>query len=267
VGAVADAHAVDEAAPFVRHVECADCHDAHEATSTVAAAPDVYGSILGTYGTAVTNTGPGVSVTYADQKPVAYEYQLCLKCHSAYLDGAGLEGSADIGAEVNAANASVHAVEAPPTVTAFSPRSGSFEAGWDNDATLYCIDCHSAAGTPAVAGPHASSEAPVLVSPYLGVAPSNVAGLCYDCHKYTTYYDPTSVEDTGTAASWFADAADGPLHGLHVREHGFGCASCHASHGSPTNERLIRGSVVFTPNATGGSCTGPCHPGGVTYTR
>lgn len=268
-GVVADAHAVNESAPLTRHVECADCHDPHEATSTVAAAPDVYGRILGTYGTSVTNTGPGASVTYADAKPVASEYQLCLKCHSAYTGTTGLEGSADIGAEVNAANASVHAIEEPPTVTATSPRSGSFVAPWDNDTTLYCIDCHTAAGVPAVDGPHASSEAPILASPYLGVTPSSPAGLCYDCHKYETYFDTLpSVDDTGTAASWFYDAADGPLHGLHVRDHGFGCASCHDSHGSPTNASLVRGpAIAFAPNAAGGSCTGPCHPGGVTYTR
>jgi predicted CXXCH cytochrome family protein len=140
---------------------------------------------------------------------------------------------------------------------------------------LYCIDCHSVAGEdPAVAGPHTSNEAPILKSPYLGALPSDADALCYDCHKYTTYYDLTSLEDTGTAASWFYDATAGPLHGLHVRDHGFGCASCHASHGSPVNERLVRDTVTFEVTADGGSCIGPCHVSpdggttpGVTYTR
>ena len=271
VGAIEDAHVSDEAAPFVRHVECADCHNSHEATSTVGVAPAAYGLILGTYGTAVTNSGPGDAVTYGDAQPVSYEYELCLTCHSAYQDAAGLEGAADIGAQVNAENASVHAVQAAVSIPA---QDDSFEAGWSGTSVLYCIDCHSVAGeSPAVAGPHASSEAPILKSPYLGVLPDNADALCYDCHKYTTYYDLTSLEDTGTAASWFYDAAAGPLHGLHVRDHGFGCVACHASHGSPVNERLVRDAVTFEVTVGGGSCIGPCHPSpdgtapGVTYTR
>lgn len=262
VGAVADAHAAGETPPFTRHVECADCHDAHEATSTAGVRPGAYGRITGTSGASVTNTGPGSQTTFTDTTAVAYEYELCLKCHSAYVGTAGREGAADIAAEVNAKNASVHAVQAAVTVNA---RSGSFVAPWDNGSMLYCIDCHTAAGAPAVAGPHTSSEAPILKRPYLGVSPDDPAGLCYDCHRFSVYY--SSVDDTLTAASWFSDAADGPLHGLHVRDHGFGCAACHASHGSPTNERLVREAIGYLTNASGGSCVGPCHPGGVSYVR
>ena len=272
VGAVESAHVATESASFTRHVECADCHNAHEATSTVGIAPDVYGRILGTWGTALTSTGAGSSATYADAEPVAAEYQLCLKCHSAYLDADGLEGAADIGAEVNPGNESVHAVTGSVTTSVPADSFVSATPAWTSSTVLYCTDCHTVAGVaPAIAGPHTSREAPILKSPYLGTVPSDLAMLCYDCHKYSVYY--TSAEDTGTAASWFADADAGPLHALHVRDGGFGCQTCHASHGAETNDRLIRDAISFSIEPTGGACIGPCHPSpngtdpGVVYER
>ena len=264
-GAVGDTHVSTETAPFVRHVECADCHNAHEATSTVAAAPAAYGRIFGTFGASVTHTGPGDASAYADAQPVGAEYELCYKCHSAYQDGTGLEGSADIAADFNAENASVHAVEEPVATTV---NAETFVGDWDNDSVLYCIDCHAIADpTPPAAGPHASAEAPILRLPYLGTVPSDSALLCYDCHKRTVYY--TGSEDTTSASgSFFWDAEAGALHTLHVRDGGFGCASCHASHGSPDNEALVRGAIDFARVGAGGTCVGPCHPTpGVAYER
>lgn len=250
VGAVPDAHAVDETAPVVRHVECVDCHNSHETTSTVGVAPAAYGRILGTN---------GATAALADAEPIADEYELCYKCHSAYQDPAGLEGSTDISAFFDSGNASMHAVEAAQTTTI---DSGTFEGPWTQDSVLYCIDCHTAPGAdPAVAGPHTSSEAPILRLPYLGVAPSNPDGLCYGCHKYDVYYG-------GWAGSAFTDDALGDLHKRHVQSQGFGCATCHASHGAPDNERLIRGPVAYIDyNAATRTCVGACHPApGKTYT-
>ncbi|HSQ22649.1 MAG TPA: hypothetical protein VLQ52_07635, partial [Coriobacteriia bacterium] len=266
VGAVEDAHVSTETAPFTRHVECADCHNVHETTSTVAAAPDAYGRILGTW---------GATASLVDAQPIASEYELCYKCHSAYQNEAGLEGAADISADFDAGNTSVHAVEQAVATTINLGTFVDDGAVWNNDSVLYCIDCHSIAGaTLPVAGPHTSSEAPILKSPYLGVLPSDSDLLCYDCHEYSTYFDVTSLEDTGTAASWFYNATAGALHGLHVRDHGFGCASCHASHGSVVNEALVRDAIDFERDLIGGSCIGPCHPSpdlgitpGITYTR
>ncbi len=252
VGAVASAHAVGENPPTVRHVECVDCHNAHEATSTVAAAPNAYGRIRGTSG--ATSARIGI-------RPIVYEYELCYKCHSSYLSAAGLEGAEDISAELSAANASTHAVVAPGGTTI---NAGTFEAGWSATSRVFCVDCHSVSGAaPAVKGPHASSEAPILRSPYLGTTPSNADGLCYDCHKYTVYY--TGAQDTTvTTGSGFWDATAGALHRRHTAIHGFGCAACHDSHGVLGNARLIRPAITY--NRLARSCTGPCHPGGVTYT-
>jgi predicted CXXCH cytochrome family protein len=270
-GAIPDAHSADEAAPLLRHVECADCHDAHEATSTPtfasAVAPAAYGRLLGVFGVSVTNIGPGTSITYGTRQPVLAEWEVCLKCHSAYSGAAGLEGGRDIASEVNTRNVSVHAVQESVTTSA---NSGSFTLGWDNDSVLYCVDCHDTASVTlgAVRGPHVSTEAPILKRPYRAALPGDSGMLCYACHKYSTYFDATGVADTGAAASWFRDAADGPLHGLHVRDQGFACASCHTSHGSPTKDRLIREGITFSVDSVGGSCIGPCHPApGVSYVR
>ena len=262
VGAVEDAHVSTETAPFPRHVECSDCHNSHEATSTVSAAPDAYGRILGTF---------GATAALLDAQPIASEYELCYKCHSAYQDADGLEGAVDVSDSFDAANASVHAVEQSVTTTI---NAGTFVDSWDNDSVLYCIDCHSIAGaTPPVAGPHTSSEAPILKSPYLGVLPSDADLLCYDCHEREVYY--TGSEDTTSATgSFFWDADAGALHSLHVADQGFGCVSCHASHGSVVNEALVRDAIDFERDLTGGSCIGPCHPSpdlgitpGITYAR
>ncbi|MDO8847994.1 MAG: cytochrome c3 family protein [Coriobacteriia bacterium] len=251
VGVREDAHEVDEAAPVLRHVECVDCHNSHEATSTVGIAPAAYGRILGTN---------GATAALVAAEPVTNEYELCYKCHSAYQDEAGLEGSSDISALFDAGNASMHAVEQAQTTTI---NVETFEDSWDEDSVLYCIDCHATAeATPEVAGPHSSAEAPILRSPYLGVAPSNMDGLCYDCHKYAVYY--TGADDTVAATgSAFRNGAV-VLHNLHVADHGFGCAACHDTHGVEDNERLIRDTIDF--DAATRTCEGACHPLGITYT-
>ncbi|MDI6712544.1 MAG: cytochrome c3 family protein [Anaerosomatales bacterium] len=259
VGAVAGSHNSTETAPFARHVECVDCHDPHEATSTVAAAPAVYGALKGVFGVAVTNIGAGSAITYAQAQPIANEYEVCFKCHSGY---GGWPGVRDVASEVNTQNVSVHAVEASRLASA--PAS-TFEAGWAPDSVLYCGDCHGTADAGIPAGPHVSSASPLLKRPVFGVTVSDSGMLCYACHKRSIYY--TGADDTGTA-SLFYDAAEGALHARHTLGAGLSCAACHVSHGSPTEDRLTRADVGLTRAPSGGSCVGSCHPGaGASYTR
>lgn len=259
VGSVAGSHDSTETAPFTRHVECVDCHDPHEATSTVAAAPAVYGTLKGVFGVAVTNTGPGAAIAYAQAQPVAYEYEVCFKCHSGY---GGWSGVRDIASEVNTRNASIHAVEGSRLASA--PAS-TFEAGWAADSVLYCGDCHGTADAGMPAGLHVSSASPLLKRPVAGVPVGDPAMLCYACHKRSVYY--TGVEDAG-AASLFYDGVKGALHAKHTLGAGLSCAACHVSHGSPTEDRLARVDVGLTLVPAGGSCVGACHPGaGASYTR
>ncbi len=265
VGAVAAAHNSTETPSFVRHVECVDCHDPHEATSTVGIAPLVYGRLKGVFGVTITNTGSGTSITYGDAQPVVREYEVCLKCHSGYSD---LEGGRNIASEVNAQNASVHAVEG---AFASDANASTFETGWDATSVVYCVDCHDSADNRvgAVRGSHVSTAAPILARPYLGALPGDANLLCYKCHKRTVYF--TGGADTGTESLFYDGALTKPaLHSLHVSDHGFGCATCHVSHGSPTEDRIMRADVGYTLNAgTGGTCDNTCHPSPSTqtYTR
>ncbi|MHB1342609.1 MAG: cytochrome c3 family protein [Coriobacteriia bacterium] len=265
VGAVADSHNSTETPAFTRHVECVDCHDPHEATSTVAAAPAVFGQLKGVFGTSLVNNTAGANITYDDAQPVANEYEVCFKCHSGY---SSLEGGRNIASEVNTQNASVHAIE--ETYVADAPTS-TFETGWDNDSVLFCSDCHGNADTSAgaVKGAHVSPAAPLLVGPYLGTLPADGTLLCYDCHKESVYLTGPPV-DNGTASLFYdGDLAKPQLHSLHVNDHGFGCATCHVSHGSPTENRLMRADTGYALNlGVGGTCENACHlfPGN-TYTR
>jgi hypothetical protein len=73
---------VDEFAGVLnRHAECSDCHSPHTLTSVNAAPTDsgwlASGALTGTAGVAAT-------APLAWKDPLAYEYELCLKCHSSY---------------------------------------------------------------------------------------------------------------------------------------------------------------------------------------
>lgn len=259
VGAVAGAHVATETPPFPRHVECADCHDPHEATSTAVVAPAVYGRLEGVHGAAVSNTGLGGSITYSDARPVAYEYEVCFKCHSGY---AGWTGVRDIASEVNTRNISVHSIEESRLT---SVPASTFESGWAADSVLFCVDCHGTADAGWPAGLHASSASPLLKRPYVGVDTGDARMLCYACHKRSVYF--IGADDTGTA-SLFYDATSGALHATHTDDAGISCGACHTSHGSPTEARLARTDLGFSLEATGGACTNACHPApGVSYTR
>ncbi len=192
VGAVEDTHVSTETASFERHVECVDCHNVHEATSTPAPAPLAYGAIKGTQGVSVANS-PAGQITYTQKPRIDNEYELCMKCHSGW---SASTDTRNIAKEIDTRNASVHAIE--ETSTTSNATAGSFVSGWGNDSVLHCRDCHGTADKTAVQGPHASDQAPLLVKPYWGVTPSDASQLCFDCHRREVYF--TGAED-GVPAS------------------------------------------------------------------
>lgn len=262
VGAVDGAHLSTEGSLAARHVECPDCHNAHEATSTVAAAPDSYGAILGTWGVSVTNVSD-VLVTFAEEQGVTTEYGLCFKCHSGW---AALGSSRDLSYDFNPLNLSEHAVEEASTDSEATP--GSFVGGWGNDSVLFCIDCHSMSEPLEASGPHASDEAPILVSPYLGTRPESAELLCYDCHDYDVYYSGVA-DGVPASTSGFYDpslaAGRQKLHAFHDGTMGHGCAACHVGHGTRNESHLIRDEVGYTHSVSGGDCANDCHTGGVSH--
>jgi hypothetical protein len=263
IGGVPDVHVSTEAVAAQCHVECPDCHNAHEATSTVAAAPNAYGQILGTWGVSVTNVST-TTIQYTEKRGVDYEYELCFKCHSGW---ATLDGARNLAFEFNTLNPGEHSVQATPTDSAAN--AGSFVSGWGNDTILYCVDCHGVSASNEPSGTHASDEGPLLKEPYLGTPMSDSGLLCYSCHKYAVYY--TGASDTGSSASLFRDQDLGTratLHEFHSNTLGYGCSACHVGHGNRNERHLIRDDVSYDHAASGGSCTNDCHGGAAnTYTR
>jgi predicted CXXCH cytochrome family protein len=259
VGAVAGSHVSTETAGFARHVECVDCHNVHESDTTPAAAPAVYGALKGTWGVSIENSPPG-SITYTEKRGVAYEYELCLKCHSSW---SATGQTRNIAEEFDTRNASFHAVEASSTVS--QATDGSFVSGygWSNASMVYCDDCHGDSVSAEPKGPHVSDASPLLARVFAGTVSSTPSALCYACHRYDVYYTGTA---DGVAAStslfYDADLANPALHSYHVSGLKLGCESCHISHGG-TQPHLIRTEVGYTATSTGGSCDNACHTTGV----
>lgn len=261
------AHISTETAGFPRHVECVDCHNPHEATTTVAAAPLAYGSIAGAWGVSIQNAPVG-SITYGEQHGITAEYQLCLKCHGQW----SAPGSTrDIASEVDTRNPSTHGIEAAPTNSEAS--YGSFVAkvpAWTNSSVMYCVDCHGNSSSTQTVGPHTSQEAPLLSQPYYGTPSSDSSNLCYKCHTFALYYSGTGDGVSGTGSNFYdasLPAAQRALHHFHVSDKGEGCGACHVTHGSRVQPHLLRDDIGYTHNAPsptddpGGSCQNGCHAG------
>ncbi len=253
-----DSTEVGSPTPLARHVVCTDCHNVHTATDAVATAPVVPGPIVGTWGVAVTNNSVS-SITYTEQRGIQYEYQLCFKCHSPWAD---LRGGRNVAAEFNTNNASVHAVESSTTNSAVPDGTWTPGKSLSNTTLLYCIDCHGDSVSSQAPGPHRSNDAPLLVSPLLGVRATDTSGFCYGCHLKAVYSDgasPASLFSNGTTSE----------HALHVGTGGFSCTDCHVSHGSSANRALLRDDIGWVAASNGGSCANSCHTSGAShaYTR
>jgi len=269
VGVVEDTHVSTEVATLTRHVECTDCHNVHEATSTPTVAtgtpPAVLGALTGAWGVEVYNGPTPGTITFTERRGVLYEYEVCLKCHSQWSE---LEGSRDISSEVDTRNASFHAVEASSAVA--QNTEGSFVTttpAWTSESQVYCTHCHGNADDAEPAGPHTSAEAPIVNSPYWGVTPDLADLLCYDCHKYTVYYSGTEDGIAESTSNFYDGAATEPrLHRQHVfggsTGLGYGCEACHVTHGGQV-QHLIRADVGFTHSGSGGgTCDNACHSTG-----
>ena len=262
-------HVSTEVAGFEPHVDCSDCHNVHASTAETATAPMAYGAIRGTWGVSVDNAPVGF-ITYTEKRGVANEYEVCLKCHSGW---APLPGRRNIAGEVDTRNASVHAIEAPSTVS--NATQGSFVAHtptWSNDSVLYCTDCHGQGDATAALGPHSSPFGSLTKKAYFGISSGNVDGLCLECHDSAVYVEGTNDGLPASTSHFYEVTQAGndiaKKHRVHVSQLGIGCGACHASHGSeaatstPSQPHLIRSDVGYTAGATGGTCTNACHGGG-----
>ncbi len=203
-----------------RHSECGDCHNSHNATSTLSTQTSTGWTVSGREaaisGVAVTNGAAGAAPAYklltgAVGSQPTREYEVCFKCHSGWTvlpSNAGQPPSRqmlDKAIEFNPSNASYHPVEAAGTnattamadsLVGTSPfKQWNFTTG----GTVRCVNCHGDPdkydGTsPPAAGsdlaPHASQYAGILLRNYRDrvLKPSTEAyaaadfALCYLCH-------------------------------------------------------------------------------------
>jgi hypothetical protein len=178
------------------NIECASCHNPHDATAATAIQTTTGWTVSGAQstvaGVAVTNGAANTTPTYTIQDGTyghqpTREYELCLACHagSALASNAGQPPSRyelDKGVELNPANSSYHPVEAAGTNTTaamtLSLSGTSPYKQWDfaTDGTVRCVSCHADSSnyvaqqpTPQPSPPAAGSDLAPHTSPYRGI--------------------------------------------------------------------------------------------------
>lgn len=199
----------------IKHIECADCHNAHASNSLTANAPLVKGANFNV---------KGVNQTGMEIYPAINEYEICFRCHAdnpvtpiytiRYL------GTANTRADFDTSNISYHPVMEEGKNS--NPRG--LITPYTSSSIIYCSSCHASDGTNAPAGPHGSiyprilkanynlEKTPQLGKSWQSLIQRNYA-LCFECH------DISSVTD---------------IH-MNISEGHFmetiGCNTCHDPHG------------------------------------
>ncbi|HEY3381070.1 MAG TPA: cytochrome c3 family protein [Vicinamibacterales bacterium] len=213
-----------------RHVDCADCHNSHGASSGLHAsgvnsiASGVLAGVSGvepaTYPAALPLTGtyPMTSASqsgYTISGSAAREYQICFKCHSSYAFGPTPPNApsggpeTDVAAAVNPNNRSYHPVVGPPHLRV---PATNLLAPWNTTTSatrMYCTDCHGnneTTGASVPQGAHGSTNAYMLrfanatwntTSPTISVA----TGFCFNCHSASTIRSTNTVHNVSSHAS------------------------------------------------------------------
>lgn len=219
-----------------RHVSCADCHVAH-VSAPGAPLRGARGYIPGLARARLVGLPPtGLRLGRASE-----EYELCYLCHS---DSANLPpDSSNMGELFNPGNESYHPVETPGR----SANVPSLVRALSVSSRIKCSDCHGN-NDPSPRGPHGSDYAPILVAEYRtddGPEDPRRYELCYMCHDRRSILGDESFI----------------RHNLHVVQQATSCFTCHGSHGSRDNPRLIEfNTLVVEPSPTSG---GPDYVPGV----
>ncbi|KAF0215186.1 MAG: cytochrome c family, partial [Geobacteraceae bacterium] len=262
-----------------KHVECADCHDPHQAKQgTHTKGSGTLANVLtGAAGVGVTTWGAnwaGVttynpSTTTGALITVTAEWQICFKCHSAAnanyatWGGTGAGAWTDMGLEFNPNNQSYHPViQALPSTGNRRLASTALTGGWTPGQVMNCSDCH---GTDSATskGPHGSNVKWML-------NPNTTATKYYNW-PYTTaagngQSTGTLVTGTGTATVPVANfcfschvwSGGGQAH-TGRSDHAVTCVGCHirVPHGGKAL-RLLTGPNAparYKPNGNAGGTT------------
>lgn len=173
-------HAPTESAVVsARHVECVDCHNPHAAKASGTPA----GPLTGVR---------GVDRFNSEVNPIAYEYELCFRCHG---DSSGkpaaptqrVFSNTNVRQEFNTSSASYH----PVVGAGRNNNVPSLTGGLSTSDTIKCTDCHNNNNGPGnngngPNGPHGSNNPHLLERQYLTQDPtsesSSAYAMCYKCH-------------------------------------------------------------------------------------
>lgn len=286
-----------------KHVECADCHNVHSAVAQrhtpagAAGATDnnnVSGALADVQGISVTawSTTRWTAPTIAGATVTATEeWQICLKCHSAYntsmasWGGSGSLAWTDQALEFSTYNASYHPVVAglPATDPGLNGSSrlqandmraaftvgGVTYGGWSNGDSMYCSDCHAQSGAGSL-GPHGSAvkwmlKGPNQAWPY-DTAANNGAAITTEATFRTYSERDASLDTTNGLFCRNCHVLNGTEHTR--GDHNLPCVSCHirVPHGGRASRlSSANGSTTtypgnlplrYTPNGQGQNVAG-----------
>jgi predicted CXXCH cytochrome family protein len=240
-----------------RHAECQDCHNPHAAgtrsgksgshyndgtsftpTSNVASSLDLTGVWGVEPGTAAAWTAP-TQGSYTRVDPATKEYQICLKCHSAFAYNTspptspssgtnGITNETDQAQEFNPNNLSFHAV----ATAAIAGVKGSYNAPWAATSRMYCTDCHGKENTntgwtaPTESGPHGSNNAFILRGAWTTTTGSgSTTDLCFKCHSYSAMQNGSPANTKFSKGNYADDMHQKHLFGVTPAKK---CMNCHS---------------------------------------
>ncbi len=280
-----------------RHNECSDCHNSHSADGALATSTPsgwlASGALKNITGVGVTNGAAGTTPTFTWKNSITYEYELCLKCHSASTTLLSYPKESykktDKGLEFNPANPSYHPIEGAGKNTTAAMNNGLAGTSpyklwtFTNTGIVRCVHCH---GDYRLANPASPPAAGARLAPHANQSRGNLMNnvrdrvlksrnqvyaaadfaLCYQCHAEAPFVDRSGNTRSDTNFRF---------HGLHIFDipnQGNGgtdidtagagqgnaiCSECHYRiHGQGTNARGNTAGtrlVNFAPNVVNNS--------------